>query len=73
MVILMKKTSTRLQGVNGFPSGMPGHIPYWETQVVCCVLSFGFKGTDEAEGVGRKGHEWPDGLVTGSQQRVGWE
>lgn len=28
---------------------MQGHIPYWEAEVVCYVLSIGFKGADKAK------------------------
>lgn len=48
--------SHKRQSYIPIPKGMPGHISYWEAPVVCCVLSFGFQGVDEAEGAGR---EWP--------------
>lgn len=48
--------SHKRQSYTPIPKGMPGHIAYWEAPVVCCVLSFGFQGVDEAEGAGR---EWP--------------
>lgn len=61
----MKKTSTHLQGWRGFPSRVRGHIAHSEAQVVCYVLTFGFRGADEAEGVVKKVHKIADGLATG--------
>ena len=49
MGIFMKKITTCLQGGRSILSKMQGHIPYWEAEVVCYVLSIGFKGADKAK------------------------